>query len=119
MTIVQAFIWGRDSLVVCRLLIGTLEAGFYPTAVIYLASFYRRYDLASRLAFFYAQYAIASAFSGALGGSSLSLFLHFISALHSNTSVYLTKSCSMHFSQTRMLSDLCTFVTLADSASNY
>jgi hypothetical protein len=48
-------------------MIGAFEAGFYPTAVGYLACFYRRYDLAVRLAFFYGQYAIAGAFSGSIG----------------------------------------------------
>jgi hypothetical protein len=54
-------------LIATRLLIGLLEAGFYPTAVAYLSFFYRRYDLAVRVALFYGQYAIAGAFSGAIG----------------------------------------------------
>ena len=49
-----------------RLLVGVFEAGFYPTAVAYLSSFYPRFDLAFRIAIFYGQYAIAGAFSGAL-----------------------------------------------------
>ncbi|KAK5657911.1 hypothetical protein OQA88_2460 [Cercophora sp. LCS_1] len=43
---------------------GTLEAGFDPTAVLYLARFYVPFDLGTRLALFYGQYAIANAFSG-------------------------------------------------------
>lgn len=66
-TIGVAFIDGRGSLIATRLLIGLLEAGFYPTAVAYLSFFYRRYDLAVRVALFYGQYAIAGAFSGAIG----------------------------------------------------
>lgn len=54
-------------LIVARLLLGVFEAGFYPTAVAYLAAFYPRYDLAVRIALFYGHYAIANAFSGALG----------------------------------------------------
>jgi len=50
-----------------RLLIGAFEAGFYPTALFYLSSFYTRFDLAVRIALFYGQYAIAGAFSGAIG----------------------------------------------------
>lgn len=46
---------------------GVLEAGFYPTAVLYLAGFYPRFDLGTRLALFYGQYSIANAFSGAMG----------------------------------------------------
>ena len=54
-------------LIALRLLIGVFEAGFYPTALFYLSSFYTRFDLAVRIALFYGQYAIAGAFSGAIG----------------------------------------------------
>ena len=66
-TVANAFIRGRSSLIVMRLLIGAFEAGFYPTAVAYLSCFYCRYDLAVRLALFYGQYAVAGAFSGSIG----------------------------------------------------
>jgi MFS family permease len=56
-------------LIAMRLLIGLFEAGFYPTALFYLSSFYPRFDLAVRIALFYGQYAIAGAFSGAIGKS--------------------------------------------------
>ncbi|KAK1540344.1 major facilitator superfamily transporter [Colletotrichum paranaense] len=65
-TICQAFIRGRGSLIATRLLIGAFEAGFYPTAVAYLSFFYCRYDLAVRVGLFYGQYAVAGAFSGAI-----------------------------------------------------
>ncbi|KAK0744542.1 major facilitator superfamily transporter [Apiosordaria backusii] len=65
-TLIQAFIWGKVALITTRLLIGVFEAGFYPTCIIYLGSFYSRFDLATRIGLFYGQYAIASAFSGAL-----------------------------------------------------
>ena len=55
------------SLIATRLLIGVFESGFYATAVAYLSTFYCRYDLAVRIAIFYGQYAIAGAFSGAIG----------------------------------------------------
>jgi MFS family permease len=66
-TIANAFIRGRSALIAIRLMVGAFEAGFYPTAVGYLSCFYRRYDLAVRLALFYGQYAIAGAFSGSIG----------------------------------------------------
>ncbi|KAK3937955.1 major facilitator superfamily transporter [Diplogelasinospora grovesii] len=66
LTIGQAFIRGRQALIMVRLLIGAFEAGFYPTAVAYLALFYSPFDLAVRLGLFYGQYAIAGAFSGAM-----------------------------------------------------
>ncbi|KAH7013237.1 major facilitator superfamily domain-containing protein [Ilyonectria destructans] len=65
-TIGQAFIKGRGALITTRLLIGVFEAGFYPTSVAYLSSFYTRFDLCVRLALFYGQYAIAGAFSGSI-----------------------------------------------------
>jgi MFS family permease len=54
------------ALIGVRLLIGLFEAGFYPTCVSYLSFFYRRFDLAIRIAVFYGQYAIAGAFAGAI-----------------------------------------------------
>ncbi|KAE9382118.1 MFS general substrate transporter [Stipitochalara longipes BDJ] len=66
LTICHAFIHGRAQLIAIRLLIGLFEAGFYPTAIFYLSTFYTRFDLAVRIALFYGQYAIAGAFSGAI-----------------------------------------------------
>ncbi|KAK3504217.1 major facilitator superfamily domain-containing protein [Neurospora crassa] len=66
LTLSQAFIKGRGSLLTTRLLIGAFEAGFYPTALAYLTVFYPPYDLAVRIALFYGQYAVAGAFSGAI-----------------------------------------------------
>lgn len=54
-------------LIAIRLLIGVFEAGFYPTALFYLSTFYTRFDLAVRIGLFYGQYAVAGAFSGAIG----------------------------------------------------
>ena len=54
-------------------MIGAFEAGFYPTAVAYLSFFYCRFDLAVRVGLFYGQYAIAGAFSGAIGKYGFSL----------------------------------------------
>ncbi len=45
-------------------MVGAFEAGFYPTAVGYLSSFYSRYDMGIRVALFFGQYAVAGAFSG-------------------------------------------------------
>lgn len=66
LTISQAFIKGRAALIATRLLIGLFEAGFYPTAVAYLSTFYTRFDLAVRIGLFYGQYAVAGAFSGSI-----------------------------------------------------
>lgn len=55
------------ALISVRLLIGVFEAGFFPTVCFYLSTFYTRFDLGLRLALFYGNYAVAGAFSGALG----------------------------------------------------
>ncbi|KAI8932479.1 hypothetical protein NX059_010664 [Plenodomus lindquistii] len=66
-TIAHAYIQGRSALIAVRLMLGAFEAGFYPTAIAYLSAFYSRYDLATRIALFYGQYAVAGAFSGCMG----------------------------------------------------
>ncbi|KZP01733.1 major facilitator superfamily transporter [Calocera viscosa TUFC12733] len=64
LTLSHAFIKNQAQLIAIRLLIGVAEAGFYPTVVSYLAQFYPRYSLATRIAYFYGSYAIAGAFGG-------------------------------------------------------
>jgi MFS family permease len=60
MGVVQNF----AQLLVCRVLLGTFEAGFFPGAVFLVSCWYRRSELQQRLALFYT----ASAFSGAFSG---------------------------------------------------
>ena len=45
---------------------GMAESGFFPLVIYYLTTFYRRGELARRLAIFYAASNIANAFSGLL-----------------------------------------------------
>jgi len=61
-------IWVRErwQLVLLRVAIATLEAGFYPTTVSYLSLFYTRYEFAVRLGFFYGQSAVAGVVGGVL-----------------------------------------------------
>ncbi|KAM7184312.1 putative transporter [Naviculisporaceae sp. PSN 640] len=80
LTISQAFLNGRASLLATRMLIGAFEAGFYPTAVAYLATFYPPFELAQKLAWFYGQYAIAGAFSGAIAYGIFSIEHPFLKA---------------------------------------
>ncbi|KAI1264881.1 major facilitator superfamily domain-containing protein [Xylariaceae sp. FL1019] len=49
-----------------RWFLGTAESGFFPLVIFYLTTFYRRGELARRLAIFYAASNIANAFSGLL-----------------------------------------------------
>ena len=69
-------IWVRKcwQLVLLRVAIATLEAGFYPTTVSYLSLFYTRYEFAVRLGFFYGQSAVAGVVGGVL---SWAVFRHF------------------------------------------
>lgn len=52
------------SLLVCRLLIGAMEAGFFAGVVFYLTLFYTRGELGFRIAIFFGSALLAAAFSG-------------------------------------------------------
>ncbi|KAK9324471.1 major facilitator superfamily domain-containing protein [Lipomyces orientalis] len=54
------------SLMVVRWFLGMFESAFFPLVIYYLTTFYRRGELARRLAVFYAASNVASAFSGLL-----------------------------------------------------
>ncbi|KAK9493238.1 major facilitator superfamily domain-containing protein [Lipomyces doorenjongii] len=56
--------WG--SLMAVRWFLGMFESAFFPLVIYYLTTFYRRGELAGRLAVFYAASNVASAFSGLL-----------------------------------------------------
>ncbi|KAI9736754.1 MAG: hypothetical protein M1834_000958 [Cirrosporium novae-zelandiae] len=73
-TALHVWINKRWQLISVRILIGILEAGFYPTTVSYLSLFYTRYEFARRLGFFYGQYAIAGAVGGILSFIVFSYF---------------------------------------------
>ncbi|KZT59859.1 MFS general substrate transporter [Calocera cornea HHB12733] len=64
LTLSHAFVKNEAQLIAIRLLIGVAESGFYPTVVSYLAGFYPKFSLATRIAFFYGAYSIAGAFGG-------------------------------------------------------
>ncbi|KAJ9630491.1 hypothetical protein H2203_001013 [Taxawa tesnikishii (nom. ined.)] len=73
-TTLHIFVRKEWQLISLRVLIGALEAGFYPTTVSYLSLFYTRYEFAKRLGLFYGQYAVAGALGGIL---SWAVFSHF------------------------------------------
>lgn len=64
----------RAQLLTLRMMIGTLEAGFYPTTVFYLGLFYTRYEFAQRLGMFFGQYAVAGAFGGLVSWAVFKIF---------------------------------------------
>ncbi|KAI9680913.1 MAG: hypothetical protein M1829_000993 [Trizodia sp. TS-e1964] len=74
LTAAHIFIRHKWELIAIRILIGILEAGFYPTTVSYLSLFYTRYEFARRLGLFYGQYAIAGALGGVISYAVFSAF---------------------------------------------
>lgn len=49
-----------------RIIIGALEAGFFPASVYLISTWYTRYDIQKRYAVFYLLGCVASAFTGIL-----------------------------------------------------
>lgn len=66
MTLLSAAVTNFSGLFALRWFLGMAEAAFFPTVIFYLTTFYRRGELARRLAIFYAASNIANAFSGLL-----------------------------------------------------
>ncbi|KAI1431253.1 major facilitator superfamily transporter [Xylaria sp. CBS 124048] len=66
------------SLFALRFLLGAVESGFFPLVIFYLTTFYRRSELARRLAIFYAASNIANAFSGLLAFGVFQIKSHLI-----------------------------------------
>lgn len=65
-TCLHVLVRKRWQLVLLRIMIAALEAGFYPTTVSYLSMFYTKWEFAKRLAVFYGQSAVAPAVGGVL-----------------------------------------------------
>ncbi|KAJ4249822.1 hypothetical protein NW762_012165 [Fusarium torreyae] len=66
MTMLAAAVKNFGGLFALRFFLGMAESGFFPLVIYYLTTFYRRGELARRLALFYAASNIANAFSGLL-----------------------------------------------------
>lgn len=66
MTLVTAGVQNFSGLFAVRWFLGISESAFFPLVIYYQTTFYRRGELARRLAIFYAGSSIASAFSGLL-----------------------------------------------------
>ncbi|KAI1264397.1 major facilitator superfamily domain-containing protein [Xylariaceae sp. FL1019] len=60
------FVKNWETLAGLRLLLGVFEAGFFPSAVYLLSTWYTRYEVGKRYSFFYIIGCVASAFSGIL-----------------------------------------------------
>nr|VWP00286.1 UDP-glucose:Glycoprotein Glucosyltransferase [Ganoderma boninense] len=66
MTLISAGVTNFGGMMATRWILGMAESGFFPLVIYYLTTFYRRGELARRLAIFYAASNIANAFSGLL-----------------------------------------------------
>ncbi|KAK9475922.1 major facilitator superfamily domain-containing protein [Lipomyces japonicus] len=67
----QAALNSFAGLIVCRFLLGVVEAPFFPGAIMLMSSWYTRSELAFRIAWFYAGSALANMFGGLLGAGVL------------------------------------------------
>ena len=65
-TICQGVTQSFAGLVVCRVILGALEAGFFPGSVYLISMFYKRHELQWRINLFFSASIIAGAFSGLL-----------------------------------------------------
>lgn len=66
MTLLGASVRNFGGMMALRWILGMSESAFFPLVIYYLTTFYRRGELARRLALFYAASNIANAFSGLL-----------------------------------------------------
>ncbi|KKY28234.1 putative mfs transporter [Diplodia seriata] len=66
MTLLSAAVHNFGGMMALRWILGMAESAFFPLVIYYLTTFYRRGELARRLALFYAASNIANAFSGLL-----------------------------------------------------
>ncbi|CUS07362.1 unnamed protein product [Tuber aestivum] len=66
MTLLGAACKNFEGMMTVRVILGIAESAFFPLVIYYLTTFYRRGELARRLAIFYAASNIANAFSGLL-----------------------------------------------------
>ncbi|KAI1746773.1 major facilitator superfamily transporter [Xylaria castorea] len=65
-TLLMAATHNFSGIFALRFFLGAVESAFFPLVIFYLTTFYRRNELARRLAIFYAASNIANAFSGLL-----------------------------------------------------
>ncbi|ORX92412.1 MFS general substrate transporter [Basidiobolus meristosporus CBS 931.73] len=65
-TMCTAAVHGFNSLMVCRFLLGSAEAGFFPGIIFYLSFWYKRSEQGSRIGLFFSSCLLAGAFSGVL-----------------------------------------------------
>jgi len=62
----MGFVKSYEALAACRVLLGVLEAGFFPSCVYLLSTWYTRFDVGKRYSVFYMLGSLASACAGIL-----------------------------------------------------
>jgi len=67
----QAATHSFGGLLACRIMLGLVEAPFFPGAIMLMSSWYTRRELAHRIAWFYSGNALANMFGGLLGAGIL------------------------------------------------
>jgi len=65
-TLGMGFVHSWKTLAVCRAVLGSLEAGFFPACVYLISSWYKRYEVQRRLSVFYMSSVLASGFASIL-----------------------------------------------------
>ena len=93
---------------VLRWFLGMAESAFFPLVIYYLTTFYRRGELARRLAIFYAASNIANAFSGLLAVGTFQI---------KNTSLHPWRYLFLVEGSLTVLFSIFTFFYLPKSAS--
>lgn len=73
-TALHAWVRARWQFYALRIIIGCMEAGFYPVTVSYLSLFYTRFEFGRRLSLFYGQAAVGGALGGVLSYLVFSMF---------------------------------------------
>jgi MFS family permease len=67
----QAAVKSFGGLLACRIMLGVVEAPFFPGAIMLMSSWYTRAELAHRIAWFYSGSSLANMFGGLLGAGIL------------------------------------------------
>ncbi|KAI0002813.1 major facilitator superfamily domain-containing protein [Xylariaceae sp. FL0662B] len=66
----SAAVTGFGGILVARICLGVVEAGFFPSAIFYLTLFYTPAEIAKRISLFYMMGFVANAFSGLIAWSN-------------------------------------------------
>ena len=62
----MGFVTSFSGLIIARVFLGMMEAGYFPGVAFYLTNFYKRDELAFRIAIFFSMATFAGAFGGVI-----------------------------------------------------